>query len=377
MDITAYRAEFPITGTYAYVNHAAISPLNRRVRQAVDEHFQIIETTPFDRLRDEIFGMVGRMRERAARLINAADVDEIVEMPNTAAGINTAANSLPLRAGDNVLVVEGDYPSNVYPWLNLAPKGVLVKVVPQHNGGVDLDRLAARIDVHTKAVAVSTAMFATGYRNEVEAIGALCRERDIFFVVDAIQTLGAFPIDVQAAKIDFLAVGSQKWMLSIPGAGFLYCRGGIVDRLQLGAYVGAVSTVDAFNFLDYNFTLQPSAQRFSLGAPNLAGLAALDAALGLILEVGAEPIGRRILELTDVLIGDLQERGYTIVSNLDSLHRSGIVIVELPDAPAAYERLLEAGIVTSPRGAGLRVSPHFYNSEADVLRVGEALGRHL
>jgi len=374
MNFETYRAEFPLTESYAYVNHAAISPLNRRVRQAIEQHLAAIETTPFDRMRDRVLGLVQHLRAQAARLINAASVDEIVDIPNTAAGINTAANSLPLRPGDNVLVVDGDYPSNIYPWMNLAPKGVLVKVVPQHNGGVDLERLAARIDPRTRAIAVSTAMFATGFRNDVEAIGALCRERDIFFVVDAIQTLGAFPLDVQAAKIDFLAVGSQKWMLSVPGTGFLYCRQEIVERLQLGPYVGAVSTIDPFNFLDYNFTLQPSAQRFGVGAPNLAGIAGLGAAIDLILEVGTERIGQRILELTDVLIDDLQERGYRIVSNLEPARRSGIVIVELPEAQAAHERLLEANVVTSPRGAGLRVSPHFYNSEADLLRVGEALG---
>jgi selenocysteine lyase/cysteine desulfurase len=294
-------------------------------------------------------------------------------MPNTAAGINTAALSLPLRAGDNVLVLEGDYPAVIYPWLNLAPRGVLVKWVPQVDGGLDLETLKARIDNRTAAIALSTAMFATGFKNDIAALGALCRERRIYFVVDAIQTLGAFPLDVQACGIDFLSCGSQKWMLSIPGSGFLYCRHELLDELQLGAYVGTTSTVDPFNFLDYNFTLQPSAERFNIGTPNIAGMVGLNAAMGLIQEAGPAHIAERVLALTDTLIAGLQRRGCRIHSNLDPAHRSGIVIVEVADPPATYERLLAAGVVTSPRGAGLRIAPHFYNTEEEVLRVGAVL----
>ena len=374
-DMTTYRAEFPITAEYAFLNHAAISPVSTRVARAVQEHLALAQRMPFDRMRDQFTSLGSELRERAARLINAARTDEIVPMPNTAEGINTAANSLPLRAGDNVLVLDGDYPAVVYPWLNLASRGVLVKWVPLTDGGLDLNCLEARIDAHTRVIALSTAMFATGFKNDIAAVGALCRARGIYFVVDGIQTLGAFPLDVQACHIDFLACGGQKWLLAVPGSGFLYCRHDLLDDLQLGAYVGATSTVDPYNFLDYNFTLQPSAERFNLGSSNLLGQLALNAALGMLLEVGSETTSSRILALTGTLIADLQERGFPIHSNLQREHRSGIVIVGVPDAQAAYEQLLAAGIVTSPRGAGLRVAPHFYNSDEDVLRVGEVLGR--
>ena len=373
MELHEYRELFPIAETHAFLNHASVSAPSRPVTDAVRAHMGRAETTPFDRLLPEVEELVARFKGRVASLINAARPDEVVPFGGTAAGINTAANSLPLRAGENVLVLDGDYPAVIYPWLNLAPRGILTKWVPQRTGGLDLDVLEARIDSHTRAVSVSTAMFATGYRNDIEALGALCRERGIYLVVDCIQTLGAFPIDVQGCGIDFLACGSQKWLLSTPGSGFLYCRRGLLPELRLGAYVGTFSTVDPLNFLDYNFTLQDSSERFSLGTPNLLGTVALDASLGLLQEVGIARISGRVLALTDTLIADLCARGYRVLSNLDPARRSGIVVVEVPEPQQAYEKLLAAGVVTSIRGAGLRISPHFYNTEADVCRVGEVL----
>ena len=372
-DLLEFRGLFPIHQEFAYFNHAAISPLNSRVAAAVQEYLEVTQRLPFERWPAHLSAVVPRMKERAAQLIGAAAPTEIVPMANTAAGINTAAQSLPLRAGDNVLVLEGDYPAVIYPWLNLAPRGVLVKWVPQVKGGLDLETLTARIDSRTRVIAISTAMFATGFRNDIAAVGALCRERGIFLVVDAIQTLGAFPIDVQACHIDFLACGAQKWLLSTPGSGFLYCRQELIESLQLGAYVGTGSTVDGANYLDYNFTLLPTAERFSLGTPNLPGIVALDAALGLILEAGPARIGEHVLALTEFLIADLQSRGYQVRSNLEPAHRSGIVIVAVPDPEAARLKLLAAGIITSVRGGGLRVSPHFYNREEELRRVSAVL----
>jgi cysteine desulfurase / selenocysteine lyase len=375
MNLESYRAEFPITAQHAFLSHAAVSTPSRRITQAVIDHLTQAQHEPFDRLRERVLGLGEQFKQRVGRLINAATPgDEIVAMQNVALGINTAANSLPLHAGDNVLVLDGDYPANMYPWLNLAHRGVLTKIVPQRNGGLDLEVLRSRIDNRTRVIALSTAMFATGFRNDIAAVGALCRERGIFFVVDAIQTLGAFPLDVQACGIDMLACGAQKWLLALPGAGFLYCRHELLDQLQPGAYVGTTSTVDPFNFLDYNFTLQPSAERFSLGTPNFVGTIALSESIHMLLAIGADVIAERIVQLTNVLVDDLQARGYRIITNLAPENRSGIIIVEMPDPQAAYERLLDANVVTAVRGAGLRIAPHFYNSTDDVLRVGAVLG---
>lgn len=373
-DLDRYRAEFPITERYAFLSHAAVSPLSRRVVDAVNAHMALLRDEPIFNHFPQLLGQLGDLRQRIATLINARSADEIALMPNTAAGINTAAVSLPLQAGDNVLVLDGDYPANIYPWMNLAHKGVLTKVVPQHQGGLDLNRLEQRIDRRTRVIALSTVMFATGFRNDIAVVGQLCKERGIYFVVDAIQSLGAFPMDVQAWHIDFLAAGSQKWLLAAPGAGFLYCRRELLDDLIPGAYVGAASVVDFMNFLDYNFTFPPNADRFNLGTPNFMGAVALHASIGLLQEVGIERISRQVGLLIDALINDLAERGYDLAASSAPEHRSGIVVARVDDPSATCKRLATAGIIATPRGAGVRIAPHFYNTLEEVLRVGEVLG---
>jgi len=372
LDPTPYRRLFPLTDHFVFLNHAGVSPLNTRAVEAMHTFIERTMTEPFADTYDEALATLLDLRQRIATLINARSVDEIVLMQNTAMGINTAALSLPLRPGDNVLVLDGDYPANIYPWMNLAHRGVLTKVVPSHDGGLDLDLLVSRMDNHTRAVAMSTVVFATGFRNNLIALGQLCKERGIFFVVDGIQSLGALPFDVRAANVDFLACGSQKWLLGPPGGGFLYVRRELLDELAPGAYVGTSSVVDAANFLDYNFTLQPTAERFLLGSQNFIGMIGLHECIALIQEIGIEPISQRVLALAGTAIAALHERGYR-VSVPAPEQRSGIVIAEVDDPEAVSARLKAAGIISIPRGKGVRFAPHFYNTEAEILRAVETL----
>ncbi len=375
LDPTPYRPLFPLAERYAFFNHAGVSPVNTRAIAAMNAFNERTAQEPFGDFREEIEGQLRDLRQRFATLVNARSVDEIVLMPNTATGINTAALSLPLRPGDNVLVLDGDYPANIYPWMNLAHHGVLTKIVPARNGGLDLDLLQSRIDSHTRVIAMSTVVFATGFRNDIEGVGRICNQRGIFLVVDGIQSLGALPFDVQAANVDFLAAGSQKWLLGPIGGGFLYVRRELLDDLVAGPYVGASSVVDPQNFLDYNFTLQPTAERFSLGSSGIMNQIGLRASVALIQEVGIERIAERVLMLAGAAICDLQERGFQISADSAPEHRSGIVIVEVDDPIATCTQLQEAGIICIPRGKGFRIAPHFYNTEEEILRVGEILRR--
>jgi cysteine desulfurase/selenocysteine lyase len=368
-----YRSEFPITQTHAFLNHSSVSPLPRRSAQAVERVLLLQQTTPADDYLPDYIQLMVDLKAKLAKLINA-EPDEIVFMPNTGTGLNTAANSLPLRAGDNVIILEGDYPANVYPWWNLAHKGVLTKTVPQRDGGLDLDLLASRVDSNTQVVALCSVVFSNGYRNDLKAVGEFCRERGIFFVVDGVQSVGALPIDVRDCHIDMLACASHKWLLAGMGSGFLYVNADLMDQLTPGAYVGTFSVVDPFNFLDYNLTLQPGAERFAVGTFNHAGLAALDASVGLLLEVGIERVGARILELSAILWADLARLGFRVLSNPE--HRSGIVTVAVADPAAACAHLLASKVVASVRGGALRFAPHFYNTPEEVCRVGELLSDH-
>lgn len=372
-DVTSYRKLFPMAEKYAFFNHAGVSALNTHAADAMRAFAEQSTTIPFTEAGLAAFHTMNELRERFATLINARSVDEIVLMPNTAAGINTAALGLPLRTGDNVLVIDGDYPANIYPWMNLAHRGVLTKFVPTHNGGVDLSLLESRIDSHTRVIAMSTVQFATGFRNDVVSAGQLCRDRNIYFAVDGIQSLGAFPLDVQAANIDFLSCGSQKWLLGPMGVGFMYVRRELLDDLIPGPYVGAASTVDWLNFLDYNFSPLPTAERFALGSPNFIGMHGLNASVALLQGVGIDHVSERILSLTDVAINDLRERGYRLSVSTDRAHRSGIVIVEVNDPEATCDQLTKANIITVVRGKGFRIAPHFYNTEEEILRVGAVL----
>ncbi len=372
-ELSDYRSEFPITEHYAFLSHAAVSSPSRRVSTALHAYLEQAQHQSFWDAMNNWLKLRDQLRGRIARFINARGSDEVIVMPNTATSINTAAVSLPLKEGDNVLVLDGDYPANIYPWQALAYRGVLTKVVPQHQGGLDLNILEQRIDRRTRVIALSTAMFASGFRNDIEAVGRLCKERGIYFVVDAIQTVGAFPLDVQACNIDFLACGSQKWLLSTPGHGFLYCRRELFPELEPHAYVGASSVVDPLNFLDYNLTLPDDAQRFEVGTHNMPGTVAMDAAIALLEEVGVEHISQHILRLIDTLINDLSERGYTFAASTAPEHRSGIVVVQVPDAKTLCQKFNQEGIIVTPRGGGVRVAPHFYNTFEEVLRVGEVL----
>jgi cysteine desulfurase / selenocysteine lyase len=374
-DPTPYRPLFPLAERYAYFNHAGVSPVNTRALTAMHAFNQRTAHEPFSTFFEDVLADLRDLRQRFATLINARSVDEIVLMPNTASGINTAALSLPLRPGDNVLVLDGDYPANIYPWMNLAHRGVLTKIVPARNGGLDLDLLVSRIDSHTRVIAMSTVVFATGFRNDIEGVGRICKERGIFLVVDGIQSLGALPFDVQAANVDFLAAGSQKWLIGPIGGGFLYVRRELLDDLVAGPYVGAASVVDPQNFLDYNFTLLPTAERFNLGSSGIMNQIGTRASVELLQEIGIEPIAERVLMLAGVAIGNMQERGYRLAADSAPEHRSGIVIVEVADPTATCARLQEAGIICIPRGKGFRIAPHFYNTEAEILRIGEVLGK--
>ena len=375
LDPTPYRPLFPITERYVLFNHAGVSPVNTRALAAMQEFNERTAREPLGNFREQVEAQQRDLCQRFATLVNARSADEIVLMPNTATGINIAALSLPLRPGDNVLVLEGDYPANIYPWMNLAHRGVLTKFVPARDGGLDLNLLQSRIDSHTRVIAMSTVVFATGFRNDIEAVGRICKERGIYLVVDGIQSLGALPFDVQAANVDFLAAGSQKWLLGPIGGGFLYVRRERLDELVAGAYVGSASVVDSANFLDYNFTLQPTAERFNLGSSGIMNQLGVRASLSLIQEVGIEQIAERVLMLAGVAIGDLQERGYRISGDTAPDRRSGIVIVEVDDPIATCARLQEANVICIPRGKGFRIAPHFYNTEAEILRVGEVLGK--
>lgn len=371
--LAAFRAEMQaVVASCAYLDHAAISPLPRRVREAMVRYVDCRGVTfgfqePFE-------AVASHLRAAIARLIGAVP-EEIAFVQNTSHGLNIAAQSLPLLPGDNVIFCDMEFPSNVYPWMVLErQRGVEARCIPHEDGGLTLEALQRCADERTRVVAVSSVEFLTGFRTDLESIGAWCRERGVYFVVDGIQSVGAAPLDVRACHIDFLSCGAPKWLMGPVGIGFLYCRQPLLERLT-PPMAGCISVVGWENWRDYDLTFLPDAARFELGGPNLVGMVGLLAAVELLLEVGVEVIHSHTIELTDGLIADLEGRGYRVVSNQHPAHRSAIVSFAVPGDPqAAHARLQQAGVAVSLREAFIRVSPHGYNTHEEVARVGEVLG---
>lgn len=375
-DVEALRAAFPVTGHCAYLNHAATAPLPAPVRAAMSE---------FVSDRGVIYGYEQKyksvsddLRAVLAWLINAAP-EEIGFVQNTGSGLNIIANALPLHPGDNVIFCDIEFPANVYPWMNLQRRGVEARCIPNDSGGLTVETLERHADPRTRVVAVSSVEFLTGFKNNLVALGAWCREHGAYFVVDGIQSLGAAPLDVCACQIDFLACGGPKWLMGPLGQGFIYCRNELLEEL-VPPFAGSMSMVGWKDWRDYNFTFLPGARRFELGTENLIGQVGLLAAVRFLMEAGIPAIERWTLHLTNLLIDDLQQRGYNIASNLAPQCRSAIVSFSVPGNGAtngvdeAFRKLADAQVIVSKREQYIRVSPHCYNTEVEIARVGQVLG---
>ncbi len=368
-----WRAEFPVTKSYIYMNHAGVAPISSRVRDAMMGFVE--DATVNGAVNVETWVETAEMcRSVAAQLINA-DSTEIAFMKNTTQGILIAANGIDWREGDNVVTTAVEFPANVYPWWSLKERyGVETRMAPEREGRIHLDDIVAAIDERTRVVTISHVEFASGYRNDIKTLGKICRERDIWFVVDAIQSLGAIEVDVKLSYVDILAADGHKWLLAPEGAAIFYCADEKRERL-INTNVGWSSVVNPRDFLNYDLTQKPDATRFEEGSYNSVGLYGLNAAIELLLEVGVSTIETHILQLTIALIEGLESKGYRVITPKADSERAGIVIFESDQHTPIelYELLHEQKIITAERGSGLRVSPHFYNTGSEITHLLEVL----
>ena len=368
-----WQTEFPVTKSYIYMNHAGVAPLSRRVRNAMIGFVE--DATVNGAVNVESWVETAEAcRAVAAQLINA-NTTEVAFMKNTTQGILIAANGIDWREGDNVVTTAVEFPANVYPWWSLKERyGVETRMVSERNGSIYLDDIVDAIDERTRVVTISHVEFASGFRNNIKAIGEICQERDIWFVVDAIQSLGAIEVDVKSSHIDILAADGHKWLLAPEGAAIFYCTNDKLERL-INTNVGWASVVNPRDFLNYDLTQKPDATRFEEGSYNSIGLYGLKAAIELLLEVGISNIETYVLELTAGLIKGLKAKGYHVITPEKDSDRSGIVVFESTrHTPAElYALLHKKNIITAERGSGVRVSPHFYNTESEIARLLETL----
>ncbi len=372
---TLRRREFSWAGETIYMDCASTGPLPERTRRAL-EHFIARARVPVDAHRD-VVEIPREARRRCAELIGA-DASEIALGFNTTFGINLAATGLPLAPGDRVLLLDGDFPANVYPWLNLRRQSVAVELIPRRADGLPdeaalVERLA-RGDV--SVVSVSAVNFCTGYRVDLETISSACRRHGSYLVVDGIQALGVLSFDVKETPIDVLACGGQKWLLSPHGSGFAYVRGELIEQLQPST-VGWLAYRPSWNFgnlLDYRLDPVEGASRFELGSLVFSSLVGLNRSLALLLELGIDRIEEHVRDVQEPLVRWASSRpDVDWMSDLAPERRSGILTFRAPDPERLYRMLSEAGVSVSVREGGIRVSVHCFNSRGEMERVVELL----
>ncbi len=321
------RALYPITGRYAYLDHAAIAPLATPVRSTMEVFLARMTEEPFDLTHWE--RLLGQVRSRVAELLSVGP-ESIAFTKNTTTGLGLVAAGLDWEAGDNIVSVDREFPSNIYPWMGLKRKGVELRLYRPGQGRIDVKAVVRLCDRRTRVLAISAVQFWSGFRIDLGALGTALRGRDVLLVVDAIQAAGALRLDLSKTPIDFLSAGAQKWLLGPIGIGVVYVGPRMMDRMN-PVTIGPESVVRNREYFEY-----------------------------------------------DLMREELPRRGYELVFKPTSAsERSGIVSFRHQRMVPAelHVRLREAGVIIALRGDFLRASPHYYNTDEDLDRLLEALPR--
>ena len=370
------QREFPVARDKIFLAHAGVCPLPARVARAVSDYAQ--QGTGGDQETLVFPKRLNDGRKLAARLLNCHD-DEVAFVGPTSLGLSLVASGLKFRRNDNILIYHDDYPANVYPWMALAEKGVEVRLLNSRELGVIRPRdVMGQVDENTRLVALASCHFVSGFRIDHAAIGKYLRERKILFCLDAIQTLGAFPTTVE--QVDFLAADAHKWLLGPCGAGLLYVRRELQEKLNPPVY-GWHNVRCPDYVAQEQIVYRHGSKKFEAGTHNLLGAVGLIAAMELILELGVDAIAQELQRKRAWLLPALQAKGFTVLNADVPVENNGGIVSFFKagaDLAALHQRLLEANIVTSLRADRkgqryLRLSPHFYNTDAELRRVVEGV----
>lgn len=358
-------AEFPQAAELIYLNHAAVSPWPRRTADAI-KRFADENVIHGARYYPRWTEQERRLRNQLRTLINAPSPDDIALLKNTSEALSVVACGMDWQLGDNVVITDQEFPSNRIVWESLATRGVEVRPVSlqgdaEHN-------LSAAIDRHTRLMSISSVQYASGVRLDLVKLGAVCRDRGVAFCVDAIQSLGALPLDVQEAQADFVMADAHKWLMGPEGIAVFYCAEAWREHLRLHQF-GWHMVEDMGNYDTLDWKPARSARRFECGSPNMLGIHGLSASLELIEELGQKTITERLLELTAFLTEALADFEHiTLLSPREEQRRAGIVTFRPSnvDCAALVEAVKRRGVICAYRGGGVRFSPHFYNTRGQL-----------
>ncbi|MFA6598852.1 MAG: aminotransferase class V-fold PLP-dependent enzyme [Ignavibacteriaceae bacterium] len=354
-----------------YFNHAALSPLSTVVTEKIQSYL-------LQRSEGSIEDVQSLLREsseaknKLANMLNTTP-GRIAFVDNTSNGLNLLAQGLPWKKGDRILLNDLEFPSNVYPFLNLQQLGVEVDFVKSENGKVTVETILQAITPSTKLLSISFVQFLSGYKADLEEIGKICKANNIIFAVDAIQGLGALQLDVQKCNIDFLASGTQKWLMAMMGLAFVFLSEKIQKKIT-PKYVGWLSVEDAWNILQYDLKLKTDASVFQTGTLNVIGIYGLNAALDLFASVGFDKIETAVLDNTEYFMHELAAAGFSsLLSGIERKNLSGIVTLKDDRAAAIFEKLTDERVHCSLREGMIRFSPHFYNTYEEIDSVVKIL----
>lgn len=364
------KSYFQLDHNIAHLNHAAVAPWPVVTRDAVIKFAQENASIGSQRY-DCWIKTEQQLKQRLARLINAHTTDEIALLKNTSEGLSLIAQGLNFNAGDNIVIPAEEFPSNIVVWQALETRGVEVRLVPVQDIEEPELALINAMDEHTRLLSCSSVQFARGLVLDLTIIGKACKQQNALFCVDAIQSLGAMVFDAQACLADFVVADGHKWMCGPEGTALFYCRKEVQEQLQLTQF-GWHMLKDAFDFSTQNNELPleqkiaAGAQRFESGSPNMMGITALNASLGMLLEIGIENVQSRVIKNTDYLLNQLASLSdINIVSPSTTGKYAGIVTFQKlnVDNLKLYQHLQDNNVICAYRGEGIRFSPHFHTEK--------------
>ena len=369
---------FPITRHSIYLNHAANGPLPGPVARTL--HTYVDDTSNFGNINFARWTVYEQgAHRRLASLIHVRP-DQVALIASTGEGLMNIASGLRWQPGDTIISAECEFPSNIYPWLNLQEQGVQIHLVAMRDNRIAVEDVLASITERTRLVSLSLVEFSTGFRSDIATIARYCHERGIMCGIDAIQALGALEIDAQELGIDYLAAAAHKWLLGPQTTGILYISDALLAQMHVPRR-GWFSVETPFDFFNYEQPLKAGAARFEHSSPNRLPIVGLDAALGIFesIDGGMQAVEQRILGLTGHAIAGLERLGYPIVSPQGEGERSGIVCFNVhPDRQdispqQLVDELTSRNIRVAARGNVVRISPHFYNTLEEINTLLNAL----